>query len=157
MTVEIVKSEALGTENVSRYTDVRSVELPSARGMVRLEDVVDLLLDHDDVPRYAVEELKRDIDDDPSTGGHIAINSPSESTHTALFERVEIYAAKVDHARGSAVCGPDETWLNVVIPEELDSRMFEAVNHDPRVDELNRSGLVKTAVERMLDDGGDDE
>ena len=152
MTVEVVKGDTLGKETVERHTDVRSVELPSTRGMVRLDDVLDLLREHDDVPAHAVHTLAEEIDDDPSTGGHIAINSPSSSSHTALFERVEIYAAKVDNARGTSTCGPDETWLHVVIPDELDSRLFDAVQYDPSVDVYNRSTLVETAVEEYLDD-----
>lgn len=152
MTVEVVKGDTLGKERVERHTDVRSVELPSTRGMVRLDDVLDLLREHDDVPAHAVHTLAEEIDDDPSTGGHIAINSPSSSSHTALFERVEIYAAKVDNARGTPTCGPDETWLHVVIPDELDERIFDAVQYDPSVDVYNRSTLVETAVEEYLDD-----
>lgn len=163
MTVEVVKGDALGKEQVERHTDVRSVELPSTRGMVRLDDVVALLEEHDDVPASAVHAVAEEIDDDPSTGGHIRINSPSSMTSTALFERVEIFAAKVDNARGSAVCGPDETWLNVVIPRELDEQIFDAVKHDPNVDVYNRSTLVEQAVGEYLDDAdpveeaGDDE
>ncbi|OYR86255.1 hypothetical protein DJ71_06610 [Halorubrum sp. E3] len=155
MTVEVVKSDALGKENVDRHTDVRSVHLPSTRGMVRLDDVVELLEGDDDVPLHAIGRLKEDIDNDPSTGGHIGINSVDGSAHTALFERVDIYAAKVDNARGSVTCGPDESWLHVVIPDELDSRMFEAVNYEGHAlpdDVYNRSTLVEAAVEQLLDD-----
>jgi len=34
MIVEVVKSDALGKERVDRHVDVRSVDLPSTRGMV---------------------------------------------------------------------------------------------------------------------------
>jgi hypothetical protein len=152
MIVEVVKSEGLGKERVDRHVDVRSVDLPSTRGMVRLDDVVELLLEDDDVPRHAIERLKENIDEDPSTGGHIAIHSPSTSAHTALFERVEIYTEDVHEARGSSVCGPEETWLKVVIPKDLDERIYDAIHHDPAADFYNRSTLVEQAVEEFLDE-----
>lgn len=151
MVVEVVKSDVLGKESIERYTDVRSVALPSTAGMVRLDDVVDVLQDLDVHPAD-IQQLTEQIDEDPSTGGHIGIHSPSSSTHTALFERVEIYSAKVHDSRGSSVCGPDETWLKTVVPRELDKELFEAVNHDPTVDEYNRSELVEAAVEEYLED-----
>ena len=149
MTVEVVKSETLGKERIERYTDVRHVKLPSTQGMVRLEDVVEQLREHDDVPRHAIEQVAREIDDDPSTGGHIGISTPSSYASTALFERLDIYSAVVDNARGSAVCGPDERWLNVVIPDELDERICDAVAMAPGAPGT-RSGLVIEAVEAYL-------
>lgn len=151
MVVEVVKSDVLGKESIERHTDVRSVDLPSTAGMVRLEDVVELLQDLDVHPAD-IERLTEQIDEDPSTGGHIGIHSPSSSAHTAQFERVEIYSAKVHDSRGSSVCGPEETWLKVVVPRELDEEIFDAVNHDPTVDVHNRSALVEEAVEEYLED-----
>lgn len=155
MIVEVVKGDALGKETVERHVDVRSVDLPRSRGMVRLEDVVDILLEDDDVPRHAIEELKQQIDDDPSTGGHIGIHAPSSSAYTALFERVEIYAEDVHEARGSSTCGPDETWLKTVISKELDERIYEAIHEWPHVDLYNRSALVEEAVGEYLDESSE--
>lgn len=155
MIVEVVKSDTLGKETVERHVDVRSLDLPSSRGMVRVEDVVDLLLEDDDVPRHAIEQLKREIDRDPSTGGHIGIHSPKSSAHTALFERVDVYADDVHEARGSSTCGPEETWLKVVIPRDLDERIFEAIHEDPTVDVFNRSELIEVAVDEYLQDSAE--
>lgn len=152
MTVEIVKNETLGKESVDRMTDVRSVSLPSTQGMVRLNDVVDLLRENDDVPAHAVRRLVDEVDDDPSTGGHIQVQRPNSAVHTAAFQRVDIYSAKVDNERGSSVCGPDETWLKVVIPDALDEQLFEAVNYDTLVDADSRSELVEEALEVYLDE-----
>jgi hypothetical protein len=151
MTVERVVTDTLGSERVERYTDVRSVEIPNTQGMVRLSAVLDLLREDDDVPHHAVRRVADEIEDDPSTGGHITITSPSQSTHTAQFERVDIYAAKVDNARGTATCGPDETWLQVVIDDNLDSRLWNAVNMGGHY-RKTRGELVAAAVDQFLDD-----
>jgi hypothetical protein len=93
---------------------------------------------------------------DPSTGGHLTIESPSTASHTALFDRVEIYPEDIHDARGSSVCGPDERWLNVVISKSLDERVFEAV-HSPTMPG-NTSDFVADALEAYLEEveHGDD-
>lgn len=142
--------DSSGLENLTRHKNVRSVTIPSTQGMVRLDDVVEILQENDDVPAHAVYNVREAIDDDPSTGGHVAINSPSRSAHTADFERLDIYAPLEHDARGTFVGAEKSAWLKATISRELDERLDEAAR-GYAVDGL-RDQIVTDALEAYLGD-----
>jgi len=150
LVAEVVRSGMSSQERVDRYTNVRSVSIPSTQAMVRLDDVVDILEVNDDVPPHAIYDLRETIEEDPSTGGHIAIESPSSSSHTADFDRLDIYAPLEHDARGSFVVGSENTWLKTTISRDLDGRLDEAARN-PTIDGL-RDDIVPAALEEYLDD-----
>lgn len=145
-------------EHVERYTSVRSVSIPDTQGMVRLSDITDLLREQEDVPAHAIYEIVESVEADPSMGGHITIQSPGRTSFTASFDRVDIYAPLVHDARGASVCGPEETWIRVVIPRDLNNEIHEATTMDASVEESTHSTLVENAIRAYLDtddSGGD--
>ena len=156
MIVEHVNFADDDAEQISRYKGVRRVEIPSSQGLVRTEDVVESLTDQD-VSMDVIMQLVADLDEnvDPRRGGHVTIERPGSSLHTATFDRLEIVRQEDHDLRGSSIDGRDHSWMRTHVPDTLQRRIRDATMRLDTPD--THSSLVAAAVKQYLDDldGGD--
>ena len=87
----------------------------------------------------------------PDGNYRLGVDTPSSHRGTSIdpdAERIEIFDEDAHQARGSAVCGPDETWIRTVVPEERRALLHDIAHHGPDMS----LGSVGDVLERAIDE-----
>jgi hypothetical protein len=89
----------------------------------------------------------------PDGNYRLGVDTPSSSRGTSIdpeFEYIEIFDEDAHNARGSAVCGADETWVKTVVSEEKYAVLHGLAHYGSDMSLSTVGDVIRRALEEFI-------